>query len=255
MAKRRNSNRRRRRGGVSFLYKLLSVLLICACIIAALTLFFRVETILVTGQKRYTEEEVREATGVQNGDNLYLLNKHDIAGRVVEALPYIERTAINRKLPDTLVIQVQECGQPLAVVQDDSVWLVSPKGKIVDRTEREEGYGLISGCRLLAPSVGTPIALETAYTERQESLLALLGALEEAGMLEKADGIRLEDEDAIQLDYDGRFTVRMKYGADYPRKLVSLQAALDSGKVQDNMSGTFDMTLDNGRIHLIQNVR
>lgn len=41
MARRRHSNRRRRRGNFGFLYKLLSVLVICAAVVMALTLFFR----------------------------------------------------------------------------------------------------------------------------------------------------------------------------------------------------------------------
>ena len=45
MARRRHSNRRRRRGNFGFLYKLLSVLVICAAVVMALTLFFRVDTI------------------------------------------------------------------------------------------------------------------------------------------------------------------------------------------------------------------
>ena len=41
MARRRGSNRRRRRReGSGFLYKLLSVFLICAAVVAAITLFF-----------------------------------------------------------------------------------------------------------------------------------------------------------------------------------------------------------------------
>ena len=56
MARRRNSNRRRRRGSFGFLYKMLSVLVICTAIIAALTLFFRVNAIQVSGQQRYTDE-------------------------------------------------------------------------------------------------------------------------------------------------------------------------------------------------------
>ena len=63
MARRRNSNRRRRRGSFGFLYKVLSVLVICVAIIAALTLFFRVNQIEVTGQQRYTTEQVQEASG------------------------------------------------------------------------------------------------------------------------------------------------------------------------------------------------
>ena len=61
MARSRYSNhRRRRRGSSGFLYKLLSVLVICGCLVAALTLFFRVDTIVVTGQSRYTAQEIQE---------------------------------------------------------------------------------------------------------------------------------------------------------------------------------------------------
>ena len=105
MARRRNSNRRRRRGSFGFLYKMLSVLVICVAIIAALTLFFRVDAIQVSGQQRYTDEQVQAASGIQIGDNLFLLNKYDAAGRIVEELPYIEDTRINRNLPSTLVIE------------------------------------------------------------------------------------------------------------------------------------------------------
>ena len=129
MARRRHSNQRRRRGSFGFLYKLLSMLVICAAIIVALTLFFRVDTVKISGQQRYTDEQVREASGIQVGDNLILLNKYDVAGNIVEALPYIEDTRINRKLPSTLIIQVSECGKPLAVVQDGYAWLVSSRAR------------------------------------------------------------------------------------------------------------------------------
>ena len=67
MARRRGSARRRRRGGSGFLYKLLSVFLICGCLVAAITLFFRVDTVIITGEQRYTEAEIRQASGVEDG--------------------------------------------------------------------------------------------------------------------------------------------------------------------------------------------
>ena len=45
MPRRRRSNRRRRRGRFSFLYKVLSVLLICGAILGAMTFLFRINTI------------------------------------------------------------------------------------------------------------------------------------------------------------------------------------------------------------------
>ena len=257
MARRKHSKRRRGRGGFGFLYKLLSVLLICAAILVAMTLFFRVDEIVVTGQKRYTAEEIRAASGVELGSNLYVLNKYDIVRAILGQLPYIEDIRINRKLPDTLLIEVHESGRPFALVQDGSAWLVSSGGKIVEQLpEKETGqYGRISGCELLAPSVGTNIALATEYAAQETSLLALLEALDAAGLTENVDGIRMDDLSCINMDYIGRFTVRMDYGADYDFELKKLTKTLESDKIQSNMTGTIDLRLDSERIYLIQNVR
>ena len=70
MARRRNSNRRRRRGSFSFLYKLLSMLIISATVVVAITLFFKVNSIHVSGNQRYTPQQVQDATEIQIGDNL-----------------------------------------------------------------------------------------------------------------------------------------------------------------------------------------
>lgn len=253
MARRRKSNRRRRRGSFGFLYKLLSTLAICAAVVAALTLFFRVDTIEVTGTERYTAQEVIDASGVDIGDNLFLLNKYSVDQDIRTALPYIEELRINRRLPDTLMIQVQECGTPLAVVQGGSAWLVSPKGKIVGQEEASaaENYGGIDGCELLAPSVGTSLALATEYASQQQSLLDLMGALEAAGMMEQVDAIHLSDLAVLRMDYAGRFVVELPYGADYAYKLRFLQATLDKGFIQDNQTGTIQLTRDDGEVNFI----
>lgn len=257
MARKRGSARRRRRGSGGFLYKLLSVLLICGCLVAAVTLFFRVDTVIITGEKRYTEAEIREASGVADGDNLFLLNKYQVIRDIAEKLPYIEieNTSIQRKLPDTLLIRVQECGDPLAWEQDGVVWLVSPAGKIVGLSESTAGYPTVDGCRLLAPSVGTQIVLDTEHDIQRQSLLGLLAALEDAEMLGDVDAVHLGELSYISMDCMGRFTVKMGYDADFAHKLRTLEGALASGVIQENMTGTFDMRRDNGKTDFIQNVR
>lgn len=257
MARRKHTKRRRGRGSFGFLYKLLSVLVICAAIIAAMTLFFRVDNIVVTGQKRYTAEEIQAASGVELGSNMYLLNKFDVVRAITGELPYIEDIRINRKLPDTLLIEVRESGRPFALVQDGSAWLVSAGGKLVDQIpEREAGqYGRITGCQLLAPSVGTPLALATEYAAQQSSLLDLLAALDSAGLTENVDAIRLDDLSDLKMDYIGRFTVRMAYGADYGFELKKLTLTLEDEKIQSNMTGTIDLRLKSEDVFIIPGER
>lgn len=246
MARRRHSNRRRRRGNSGFLYKLLSVLVICGAVAAALTLFFRVDHIVVSGTERYSEDDVIRATGIETGDNLFLLNKYEAARNIADALPYIdiEDIWIRRDLPDTLLIDVKECGTVLAAVRNGSAWLVSPRGKIVEQLPAAQAgdYGRISGCELLAPSVGTDIAMPTEMAARQESLLALMAALDEAGLMDRVEDIDLEEASQITMAYMGRFRVEMTYGADYPRMLRILEGAVS--QLETNQTGT--ITLDPG---------
>ena len=251
MARRRHSNHRRRRGNFGFLYKLLSVLVICGAVVTALTLFFRVDTIRVTGTERYTAEDVIQASGIETGDNLFLLNKYEAARRIADQLPYIdiEDIWIRRELPDTLLIDVAECGTPLAVVQDGSAWLVSARGKIVEQLPAAQAgdYAVIDGCELLAPSVGTDIALSTEYANQQSSLLALMTALEAADQMDQVDAIHLSDLSQIVMDYAGRFSVEMPYGADYEQALRIVQSVVDT--LETNQTGTIH--LDPDSIHQV----
>ena len=81
MARRRRYNHKRRRGSLSFLYKLLAFVLICTAISLALTLFFRIRSIEVSGNDRYTRQEIIDAAGVSEGDNMFLMNKYSASAR------------------------------------------------------------------------------------------------------------------------------------------------------------------------------
>lgn len=250
MARRRNYNRHRR-GRFTFLYKVLSIFAICVVIVVALTLFFRINSIIVTGGERYSTQEIIEATGLENGDNLSLLNKYAIAEDLQKKLPYIVEVRINREFPDTLTIDVTEGTAAAAVVQDGVAWLISPhgRGKIVEQRTAAQAADIpkIEGVELLAPSVASPPALAADRSVQQESLLALLKALDEAGMLGELRAISLKDLSVLEMDYTDRFRVELPYGADYAYKLRVLQSILDSGKIESNEVGTIRMTGSDGQ--------
>ena len=84
------------------------------------------------------------ASGVSEGDNLFLLNKYDAAARITEALPYVESVRLSRKLPGTLRIDIVECSDPAGIQQDGHCWLISPEGKLVDSPPRPQTAALWS---------------------------------------------------------------------------------------------------------------
>ena len=248
---RKRGTQRRRRGRFSFLYKLLTVLTICAALVTALTLFFRVEGINVSGNVRYTEEDIRKACGVEMDSNMFLLNKYEVQARIRDALPYIETVRINRKLPDQLIVTVTECSHVYAVTQDGIAWVFSGTGKIVDRMEAKEGRPLpqVTGCPLLAPSVGTKIVMgENEGQEKQKSLLELLAAAEKAQLVGRISAYHLEEPDYLSLDYAGRFRVLMPYEADYTYLLRYLEKVME--QLGSNETGSIDLTIK-GEAHVL----
>ena len=214
MARRHGRGRRGRRFGV--LYKLLTLVVVCAAAVLALTLFFKVESVEVTGNSRYSAQEIQDACGVSLGDNLYLLSKPDMVQRLHQQLPYIDEVRITRQLPNTLCVQVTEFSTVYAVEQEGTVWLLTSVGKIVETAAERGDTPLIDGCELLAPSLGGDVSFALELQNRQESLFALLTALESAELTGAVRAIHLGDPTVLSMDYTERFTVEMPYGADYP---------------------------------------
>ena len=103
-------NRKRKRGRRRFglLFKLLCGAALVAAATLGATVFFQVETIAVTGNSRYTQDEIIAASGVQVGDNLFRMNKKQISQEILHQLPYVESVSILRGLPSTITFQVTE---------------------------------------------------------------------------------------------------------------------------------------------------
>ena len=240
MARRHGRGRRGRRFGV--LYKLLTLVVVCAAAVLALTLFFKVESVEVTGNSRYSAQEIQDACGVQLGDNLYLLSKPDMVQRLHQQLPYIDEVRITRRLPNTLCVQVTEFSTVYAMEQEGTVWLLTSGGKIVETAAERGDVPLIDGCELLAPSLGGDVSFALELQNRQESLFALLTALESAELTEGVRAIHLGDPTVLTMDYTERFTVEMPYGADYPRLLRYLTLVIE--ELETNLTGVIDLTRD-----------
>ena len=240
MARRHGRGRRGRRFGV--LYKLLTLVVVCAAAVLALTLFFKVESVEVTGNSRYSAQEIQDACGVSLGDNLYLLSKPDMVQRLHQRLPYIDEVRITRSLPNTLCVQVTEFSTVYAVEQEGTVWLLTSGGKIVETAAERGDTPLIDGCELLAPSLGGDVSFALELQNRQESLFALLTALESAELTGDVRAIHLGDPTVLSMDYTESFTVEMPYGADYPRLLRYLTLVIE--ELETNLTGVIDLTRD-----------
>ena len=141
----RSRKRRRNRGRLGPLFKILCLLALVVALTAGATVFFRVEQVVVTGNSRYTQEEIVEVTGIERGDNLYGWNKFNIAQRLRETLPYIGEVSIRRALPNTVIITVVEWEAVARVEPPTAQQLLELQGELDEQAEEDTSSGDASG--------------------------------------------------------------------------------------------------------------
>lgn len=242
----RGSNYRRRRGRSGVLYKMLSVLLILAAIIAGCIVFFRVEKINVAGSTTYTRQQIIDVSGVEMGDNLFLIRKIPTGRKILNALPYIKTVNLRRELPNGLAITVTEC-VPVAALkgEEDSWWILDSSGKLLEQGDQSlaEPFMKITGLTALKPSEGGRLSVSVEETTKLESLKSILAALEERGLFDQVNSIDLSAVTEIRMVYRDHYTVCLPmYSDDFHRLIHTMQAMAEYPKVSGR-PGTIDLTL------------
>jgi len=103
---------------------------------------FAVETIEVHGAERLSADRVRALSGLDLGDNVFLV---DLAGveRSLENEPWIASATATRELPDRIIVEITE-RTPAALVELGGLYLADADGLAFKRAaiERGEGQGL-----------------------------------------------------------------------------------------------------------------
>lgn len=247
MAARRNRNtRRRNRGRFGGLYKLLSILLIFAAILLGCLVFFRVDRIEVTGASRYSAAEIIQVAGVNQGDNLYGLNKTRIVNQLLTQLPYIDEISISRRPPDTLVINVRESAEMAVLYCGESYWLLDNRCKILAEVNPpQEGRAEVLGLEALEPTVGSLLQVPEEQAGKLESLRDLLAAIRERGMTGSLTSfIDVTSTGKIRFGYGEGLTIVMPMAADYTELTYQLKLALETMDARGlARQGTLDLSI------------
>lgn len=143
-----------------FLLKLVSVVAVVIAMVLVLSIFFRVDTVRVSGMDKYTPWMVREASGIQDGDSLLGVSKARVAGRIIAKLPYVDKVKIGINLPGTVNIEITELKVTYAIQASDSTWwLITSDGRLVDQIDATaaNGYTRILGVQIESPEKGQTI--------------------------------------------------------------------------------------------------
>lgn len=105
----RKNKRKLLRRRVFYLVLLAVLLLVFA--IGIVAIFFRVSSITVEGNVAYEDSEIIEASGIEKGMNIYLIDDSSVSSRILSQFPYVRTVDVDRNIPGNIVIDMK-CDSP-----------------------------------------------------------------------------------------------------------------------------------------------
>ncbi len=228
----------------TMLFGLLFAVVAVTAGILAVTVFFKVQTIEMVGDTRYSAEELEAVLGVQPGDNLFLWGQSSGIQAVEAQFPYVDTMKVHRKLPDRLILEVAEC-TPIGVLQTGNKnWLIDVNGKLLEEVDAQtaQSYRTITGVTLSTSKTAGQV-LETSESDSVTALLTLLQVLRQSDRMERVNFINLSRLYEIHMGYDGKFDVWLGTLDALAHKLKFLDTIIDE-KLSPSDIGVIDISDD-----------
>ncbi len=126
--------RRRKKKRVKKIF-MLFILLISVCVTLCFKLpYFNIKTIQVTGNKNISSEKIVELSKIYKGNNIFYVNTNNSKTSILSN-PYIYAVEINKKLPDSVKINVKEREAVFYNVIDKKYFVVDKNGIVLQKRD------------------------------------------------------------------------------------------------------------------------
>ena len=113
------------------LLQLAVVIAVVLAVVIGLSVFFKVDRVVVYGNDAYSAWTIQEASGIEDGENLLTIGRPRACGKIITALPYVKTARIGIKLPDTVNIYIEEFDVSYAIADaNEDWWLITSSGKV-----------------------------------------------------------------------------------------------------------------------------
>lgn len=241
------------------LLHLATIVAVVIAVIFGMSIFFKVEKIVISGNQAYSAWAIREASGIQEGDNLLTFSIPTASGKITTALPYVERVRIGIKLPDTVNIEIVESSVAYSVKDGGGYWwLMTAQGRLLEQVDGAKAgdYTTILGITLDNPVVGAQavaaepepsvdedgqtIPVTVRGSERLAAVMSILQYLEQNDIIGQAASVDVSDMGRIKLWYGTRYEVILGDTTRLSYKITCLKGAVD--QMDNYQTGVLDIS-------------
>lgn len=232
-------------------YVVLAFLLTAFAVGLGSLIFFRVSSIEIRGNERYSDETILEAAGLRMGSAMLSVSPGRIESNIVHKLSYADTAQVTLYYPNRVVITVSERYPVAAVFVSGDWWLLDKNCRLLEYGTGEKAADtvVISGLGRINGTIGDIIKVETQDETKLSRLSAVLSAIDDAGLAEEITALSIEDPGNILLTYEKHITVELFSGEGASEKLKLLAEVADMLDVEREGVVSFGT---NGEVHYLR---
>lgn len=221
-----NKKRSRRRGSFILYYVLAGIVAVAVVSVLSVTVLFNISEFEVVGETSYSSEQVIEACGIKEGDNLLRANIGAAEENILTKLVYIDSADISRRFPNKLIITVEPAKAVASFESRGKYYLLSPKGRLLETDSEPADAPVVKGYTPPSDSVAG-VQLEDDENKRIELTLKIIEVMKNCG-LDASAYIDLTDTLNIIITYDDRIEMQLGASTQLEDKLEHAEMLIET---------------------------
>lgn len=231
----RQKKLRKRRLRIFFVVFILFLILLG--IILSLTVFFPIKNIKASGSKVYKAEQIIDASGIDEGDNLFVVSSSSVLEKLKTKLPFVETVELKRKLSGDIEIVVKDADEYAVIFSNNRYYTVSRKGWVLAEADKQPpNIFLIRGV-----DARCKVGKKIVYKNEEQKLLVnkITDALK--GEKINIDYVDIADSLNLQAGVEKRFEVLIGSSNNIEEKIKHLRGMLE--KISPESSGKINLSM------------
>ncbi len=217
-----------------------------AIITVLVILFFKVETIEVTGNVKYNADDIAAVCGIKKGSSMLTVDKGKAEQAIKNKFPAVKNVTIKKSLPSKVTVNVTESEEVLFVAFGDHYYSLDGELRVVEMYDSIETAELLGMKRIYIPGVTTCITGEMLVTSDKdipEMIITLYSNLVKNDLFHEISEIDFRDKFDIVFTLGVSYTVKFGNILECETKLEILDGVLE--KVAKDYVGTLDLSSGN----------
>ena len=232
----RNIQKRKKKTKRLIKWTSITVITIGTIIFALCSPLFNIKNITVVNNNVLSQETVVSLSGLATNQNIFRFLKSDVEKRLKEN-PYVETVTINRKLPDTVEIDVKERERTFSLKFLNEYAYINNQGYILEISENNGELPIIQGIETSEDKITPGNRLDINDLKKLEVVIKIMKIAQENGIDSKITSMDITNKNEYVIYFEGeKKTAYLGDGSNLNTKILYIKEIME--KYEAGKEGT-----------------